>query len=403
MKKSILLYVFICLSVFGYSQNALPVKVSADLDKAIELFKAGNRKKGIENTRKILDSYPDHVELWDILTQMHVQDLAANKEAFNTSFEKVIIAALSDNKKTKSKSPDVDVLGEYLQSQFALDFFLREATLKAKLPRASRVLRTEKVDPAKPDSLVGADAKNVFYEAEKLFINKDYKASASKYREALALAKGYYFSAELYLGDAYYMIGEFDSSTKYFKSCTQTFPQYIEPHKYLADSYGKQYEFEKSIDACINGIFIYPDVSLFMKIEDATKLLRKKYNDGWIARGCFPYYRKSNTTDAVGPWADYISYSQKAWEGSDTLGVISNPSLFENEKYAEVYAWKKMLEKHQTNPELAFARDMQSKGYLDCYVFISLYHYDFLNTYRHFILNNKEKATTYLREVVISK
>lgn len=64
------------------------------------------------------------------------------------------------------------------------------------------------------------------------------------------------------------------------------------------------------------------------------------------------------------------------------------------QKYVEVYAWEYMLSKSQS-PDLDFARKMQQKEYLDCYVLLSNFHYDLLDQYRDFVPANKVKIRGY--------
>lgn len=406
---SFLLLLFI--SWASRSQQLLSAKAEKQFNTGIDLFNKGEREKGIANAREVLDQYPQVTELWNILAQMHQKNFEICKDEFNQSMNKSledIIKQINAGKKnTKKKKDNKDImgtLGPYLTARLAYDNFLREATLKSRSTFASIYLRGEKIDNAKPDSLVGNEAREAFYKAEDLFAKGKYEEAIPYYREAITKANGYYFNAELYLGDSYYMLHEFDSAKKYFSICAKTFPQYIEPHKYLADCYAKVYDFENAIESCIETFKLYPDNSMFMKLEDAAKLLRKKYNDGWIIRGCYPYNRNAKEAAVNGPWVDYVEFSKKAWAASDSLGVIQHPSDFENEQFAEVYAWKKMLEKDNgKTPDLAFAQDMQKRGYLDCYVFISLFHYDLYPTYKYYVSKQPEKVGEYLRNVVAYK
>lgn len=407
--------IIILLSIswmMGYGQEDLPPKAKKQFNASIELYNSGQRKKGIETARAVLNQYPYIIDVWDIMAEMYKTDLDICKEEFNRSMNKSledIFKEVNQGKKKSKKKSDkselMGALGPYVTAQIALDNFLREATLKSRSTIASIYLRGSKVDVAKPDSLVGSEARKSFNKAENLFANGNYQEAIPFYRDAIAKANnGYYYNAELYLGDSYYMLHDYDSAKKYFTACSKSYPQYIESHKYLADCYAKMYEYENSIEACIQSFLIYPDNSMFVKLEDAVRLLRKKYNDGWIIRGCYPYARGDKQTNAPGPWADYLSSSQQAWAGADTIGVIKNPADFENEQYAEVYAWKKMLEKDNgKTPDLAFAREMQQKGYLDCYVFISLFHYDLYPAYKHFATNHPDKVGEYLRSVVAYK
>jgi hypothetical protein len=45
--------------------------------------------------------------------------------------------------------------------------------------------------------------------------------------------------------------------------------------------------------------------------------------------------------------------------------------------------------------EFETARQMQEKGFLDCYVFINCFHNDFYQQYKHFVANNREHINKY--------
>lgn len=441
--KKLLHLLFLLLPLGSMAQDALSPKAEKQLDAAINLYEKGYRQKGMEMAREVLEESPTIRPLWDLLAKMHKQDLEIAQANFNNSLGRSLEDLLKDldKKKKNGKKSDPkasksmeDALGPYLISKLAYDNYLREATLKSRSTLASMYLRNDKVDGDEPDSLVNTKARETFQKADELFMTGNYEASLPLYREAMTQANGPYYTAELYLGDAYFMLAEYDSAEKYFKACTIKYPQYIEPHKYLADTYVKKYEFEKAIEACSEAISIYPDASMFLKLEECAKYLRKHYTDGWIPREYYPYgftgeqyigtvetaaakaaaeedEKAAKMTAQARPtraeywrmWNDYRSLSASVWPNCDSLGIFQNPEPYGNETYAEVYVWKKLLENHPDNLSLLHAREMDKKGYLDCYVFITLFHYDLYPTYKHFIANHKQKAATYLRDVVIYK
>jgi len=61
----------------------------------------------------------------------------------------------------------------------------------------------------------------------------------------------------------------------------------------------------------------------------------------------------------------------------------------------EVYSWEFMLDKGQGS-ELSFARKMNEAGYLDCYVFISMYHISFHEQFAKWSKDNKDRVKTYI-------
>ena len=52
---------------------------------------------------------------------------------------------------------------------------------------------------------------------------------------------------------------------------------------------------------------------------------------------------------------------------------------------------KKMLLAHPKEKEIEFAYEMVKEGYLDCYVFLSQFHYDLHPKFKVFAAQNQEK------------
>lgn len=411
MMKKALVPIFFTLLLYalpGFGQNLTDVQKKEVL-KAVKTFNSGKMQKGIDQAEKLLVKYPDQYKIWNIVIDMYAENFRVQNQKMSNSLNDMIANAIKESMSEKkssneSKSLNIDVFQQYLQAQLQYKNALRRATLTTRNTYPSLLMRSSFVnDIPSPRKAKQTESIQAFQEAEKLFRNKQYEQSIPFYRIAIEKSDTTFYSAILYLGDAYYMINEYDSAQKYFEYCVKEFPGQIEAPKFLADCYGAQNNFEGAIDACVQALLIYPDQALFYKLEDAAEGLKKIYDDGWIKRGVYPYFPNNPfTNNYPQPWNDYVSYARKAWSQSDSLGVIKDPSLFDGEKYAEVYAWKMMLEKNRSKfPELTYAANMLSKGYLDCYVFISLFHYDLLPSYRAFVKENKEKIKTYISQIVI--
>lgn len=59
--------------------------------------------------------------------------------------------------------------------------------------------------------------------------------------------------------------------------------------------------------------------------------------------------------------------------------------------------------KNSTDISLDQARKMQKDGYLDCYVLVSLYHYDFYSQYLDFSTKYKDKIAEYYKKYIVKK
>jgi len=82
------------------------------------------------------------------------------------------------------------------------------------------------------------------------------------------------------------------------------------------------------------------------------------------------------------------------------IRIITQPNPLTSAKYLEVYAWEEMLNNSDSN-DLAEARRMQKEGYLDCYVLVTCYHYDFYNQYIDFVKNNPDKVVEYYEKFLV--
>jgi uncharacterized protein YjaG (DUF416 family) len=65
-----------------------------------------------------------------------------------------------------------------------------------------------------------------------------------------------------------------------------------------------------------------------------------------------------------------------------------------------VYGWEEML-RSETHKDLETAKQMQKLGYLDCYTFLTCFHDDFYQQYKHFVKNNKKKVRRYYTEIAL--
>jgi hypothetical protein len=66
-----------------------------------------------------------------------------------------------------------------------------------------------------------------------------------------------------------------------------------------------------------------------------------------------------------------------------------------------VYSWEQMLKRADSDAEenyknFGFAKEMQKAGWLDCYCFISVYHYAFHKQYEDFASKNAERIREYI-------
>jgi hypothetical protein len=102
------------------------------------------------------------------------------------------------------------------------------------------------------------------------------------------------------------------------------------------------------------------------------------------------------------PWSYYRDAKNKVSEFCDDNGVIKKKIEFTDQKYLESYSWEFMLKKTTTeDSEFGFAREMQTAGYLDCFVMVSMYHIAFADQYIDFSKHNADRIRTYINTYLV--
>jgi len=280
---------------------------------------------------------------------------------------------------------------------------MRQATLVSiDAARSSQWLRVFFIDP-EVDTAVSKKALKYFNDAEKEFEAKNYASAAKLYKRAVDEQPDFY-KASLYMGDAFYFMGNYTEAIKSFKAAVEKFPNLLEPRKYLTDAYSKEHLFDKALEEAIHTMSVYPDVSMYMKLDDAAYLNNKTLGMKWIPRGVFPnrivpdssdiLYKDPNSKPATAPWTYYQAALASVKDYCNDKGVIVKQNSLTESKYLEVYSWEQML-KNSSDPILDNAKQMQKDGYLDCYVLITCFHYDFYDQYTDFVSNNQKKIDEY--------
>ena len=347
--------------------------------KAIHTFDLGNYNKGIVEMEKIVEN-ESSTDNWDILINLYYRryKYANAPESVET-----------ENKRT-----------EYFNE---LIYKCKTATLYSQSPLASQLLRNYFID-VHPNDSIAEDAKKEYHLAEKFFKAKDYSNTKLYYLKALKIQPNYY-KATIYLGDTYWYLNKIDSAIFYFKKGIAMQPTFLEPHIYLLEaliSNKKNAEVKNEFD---NTLCIYPDITMFTTFANYNKKQGIKFDRHWIKRGSEINVMgdtPKKPDNAV--WLSYQTAKDDIKEFCDSDGIIQNSNAFTNSKYLEVYSWEKMLNNaNQLPEEFAFAKKMYDSGYLDCYVFISAFHFDFYEQYKDFVLNNKDKIKKYVETYLMEK
>jgi tetratricopeptide (TPR) repeat protein len=379
----------------GYSQDQKKLK------KAVTTFKDGQQEKGIKQVRKLLKK-DNEVLYWDILVQMEQERYYTLKQQ-NSSLESALEQALQSVSDTldganfivKITTPSDDAFQEFIQA--CLD-----GTRLSNSLYASQYLRNHLVDYL-PDTSINEESKKAYMEAERAFGAEAFRRAIKYYTKAISKQPNYY-KALLYLGDAYWYLEEVDSAIHFFEKAAELAPDLLEPQKYLADAFGDQGDYQTTTKKCWNGIYIYPDLSMFLKLEDALEKQGQSFDRHWITRPV-PVNKFGSKQDEKiknKAWNSYRQAKLLIEPYSNEDGIIIKENELTKSTYLEVFAWEKMLANDLSkNPELTFAKKMQAEGYLDCYVFLSLFQHGFYEQYKHFVKHNSTKIKTYIERYLM--
>ncbi len=369
---------------FTYVQGQTDTKV----EKAIETFNSGKYDKGISMMEKIKDKNPSE-DNWDLLVKMY----SSRYEISNKNASDPAIIMLMQMGGLKQK----DLYLNTTESYSEMISKSREALLYSQSPQASMILRIYLIDK-EVDQNISSEARSEFNKAEEFFGKKEYENALLQYQKALEIQPDFY-KATIYIGDCYWYLENMDSAIVYFQKGIQMHDDMLEPRKYLADALSYAKKDEEAKEACVEAICIYPDQSMFMKYEDLLERGGKKLNKHWIPRGS-EVNQKGNAISKVkeSHWTVYQEARQEVENYCTDTGIISVENDKTDAKYLEVYSWEKMLDSSSELPEeFSFAREMRDKGYLDCYVFISVFHFDLYGQFADFSRNNKDKIKTYIK------
>jgi tetratricopeptide (TPR) repeat protein len=405
-----ILALFLSCSSLLFSQSN-PLEKS--LEKAQELIAKQKLEEAEKQITKLLDKNPGYGSAWDLLAKVKYMEYEESKKydlLLNGNIK--VTTKDKDGKEVTSDSDSLnkqltDILSSVSPSKLAWNdflFTLRKAQLLSyDAYSSSYYLRVLLVD-REVDTAVSKKALKLFDDAEKEFGNKNYEKAIVYYKRAIEEQPDFY-KAKLYLGDAYYFMKYYDEAITSFKDAVQTFPHLLEPRKYLVDAYGKRNMYGLALTEAIQAMTVYPDLTMHVKMEDAAHFSNKKIEIKWVPRAVFPNKIKAKPEGEAekmipkGAWINYKNAETKIRPFCDSSGIITKPNTLTKANYLEVYSWEEML-KSSKEPALEEAKKMQKLGYLDCYVLVTCFHYDFYDQYVDFVSHNKEKIIDYYNQFI---
>lgn len=328
---------------------------------------------------------------WDYLIQMH-SALFDNAP----SSEEQMVMALQSGKTNIEIDPDLRMrrFSDLIRA-------CRLATIYSRSSQASMILRRFYVDPS-VDTLVSDSAQELYRAAEKLFQQEDFDGARDGYRKAVNAAPEYY-KATLYLGDTYYMQASMDSAIVYFQKASDMQPMLIEPRKYIFDALQYQEKHSEAVDVAIDALCIFPDETLYSKLYSSMDRTGRKLNRQWVMRRVGPARVGDELPVSSDPvWRVYQEAKAEIEQYCNEEGMVTEKNDLTDHKYMEIYCWEKML-KSTSNlpPNLQYAKLMMDEGFLDCYVFFSVFHIDIYDQYKDFVKGNRERIDAYFDKFMI--
>lgn len=265
---------------------------------------------------------------------------------------------------------------------------------------AAIMLRIYLVDET-VDEDVSKSAVEEFNLGEQAFMREKYGEAARHYKAAWKEDTTYY-KAALYVGDAYFRDKDYEQALPWYQRAVRMQPNRLEARKYLTDVFMKLHRWKEAYDACLDGIVVYPDVGMFVKLKDICEEMDKKFDQHWMARFYLPNMVSVEDQAAIPkePWSFYRKAKYDVINDCDKNGIIDGKegSL----RFLEVYSWDYMLKKASGGSELSFAEKMKNEGYLDCYAFVSMYHVSFHKQYREFARSNAERIKKYIDTYLVT-
>lgn len=383
------------------AQAQIDAKTVKKLNKANELVK----KRKYENAEKIfneiLEKHPYYNTVWDDYAQAVLQ-----KYEYAKSTERSF--TITVNGKSASENDSLarqlaELLSGAKVSKLYYNQFInvcRDATLKSEFPHmASAYLRLQYFDidvNLKIEENINDSAKGIFNKAEKYFAKRNYTEAIKYYQNAIDLDSNFYF-AKLYLGDSYYMLGDYVNAIPFFRSAVKNQPKLLEPRKYLVDALMNISAYEEAFEECIQALLVYPDVGMFNRLETIVNKKGKAFSKKWIPRDMLPaaeLVELPKNVDKI--WQPYLDAKNKIDTSIyDSKTFLKKSTEKISSPYFEVFCWEELL-KSASKDAFTNAREMQAKGYLDCYVLFSLFHVDYKDQFVYLVKNDRARLRTYI-------
>ena len=392
---------FVVLALFSTTQN-LSAQTDKQIEKAVKIFFKKGYSEGIEKLLKYMnkEDYPrlTAYETWvemEYLLYVQMDELYSgieltieDEENDTTNIDSLSVSFL-ESFKAMPKKKFIDVC--------------RQSTMWSSSYTADAYLRRFLVD-YDPDSSVSEKAKEYFTEGEEFFGKEDYELAELNYRKAINEDPNYY-QAYLYLGDTFWPGEDYDSAIVYFAMAKNMHPGLLEPRKFIVDALMEQGLYYRAKKECMEALCVYAGFDMKLRMQKILLVENKYMEDHRFIRYFYPNdLGNDDQRDLNGIWDTYRSSKDKIKKYCSEDGIIEAHGET-TDIYLEVYSMRRLLEKHDDElPDyLKFAYQMMEDGFLEPYVFISLFHVDIYPQFKHYMSfpENREKSMEYIEKYCI--
>ncbi len=383
--RKILTILGVLLSTLSYSQSVKQIQ------KAVKVFEK-DYTKGINKLDKYMDkANPKSLKAWNTRIQMEYLRYLDEKEEY-ASMEAI----------SGEDGEEIDnELMDYLRNipYHRLVNLCRKATILNEVKDGDFYLRKVVLEVLDKDSLYNEKSLEYYEEAEDFFDKEDYELAILNYKKTIGADSSFY-DAYIQLGTSFWNEEEIDSALKYYNLAKPIQPSFVEPYSYIINLLIDEELYFRAKKECIDAMCVYPGFDIKWKLYQVLAKENKTMDEHRLIRYFYPNDLSLDQDELNGVFAPYRDAKDKISKYCSDEGIIEENGVT-NDRYLEVYSWKRALNEMNEVPEyLEFAVEMEEEGYLDCYVLVSLYHYDIYPQTKDFlsIEENKEKTKVYLEK-----
>jgi len=394
---------FITSTVFSQTQAEM-LKDEKKIDKCWKVYNNKSRTKGVEKLEKYMDdqvfssnyAYNSIVEM-KYKTYKSLMDIFGGEDAISVTVE-------GEDSDSFSNTFQTEIMGLFKTNFVNV---CRESTLRATSSYGDKYLSRIMID-FKPDSLVGEKAKSYFDEGKQFFVDDDFELADMNFRKAIVEDPAYY-EAHLFIGYNFWLQEKYDSALVYFSAGKELQPNLLSIRLHVIDALIEQGLFYRAKKECLEALTVYPGYNVKTTLNGILSKENKVLDQHRILRTFYPNDiadEDQSSLEGLPLWEDYRAAKEDVRKYCNDDGIIEENGEFED-RYLEVYSYRKMLEAHPNDlsSDLHFADKMREEGFLEPYVLVCLFHYDFYEQFKYYMSSEENRAKTiefYEKYIIVS-